>query len=314
MNEIVSLIQPGACLCDFTTFQLGGPCKGLICCESPAQVESALAYFRARKEPFLLMGRGSNLLFSDQGIDAYVVRFLSDKVCVEHDGTDIEVSAGTVLDDLISYTVAQGWAGLVSLSGIPGTVGGAVAGNAGAFGEQMSQSLHSVKIITPQGFKKQVPAQELDFGYRDSLLKRTSDVILSVRLSLSRDDKARLDQERKAILRLRREKHPPYQTIPSAGSFFRNLEPIKEKGKRQSAGLLLEQINAKQMHYGGARVYEKHANIIVKDKDCTARDVYVLSGMMAEKVRQRFDVDLVREVRFVGSFVDSRPRGSALLW
>ncbi len=308
------IIKYNANASKYTTFQLGGPCKGIVTCETPSALEEVLFSFNQKNEKFIVIGRGSNLLFSDKGIDCYVVRFINEKVILNREGNLLEVSAGTMLDHLVEYTVSEGLDGLVALSGIPGTLGGAVVGNAGAFGQQVSDHVLSVEIVKQTGEKKVLSKEALQFSYRNSFLKYSSDIVLNVTLSLSDGIRDDLLKQRREILSLRKEKHPDYKKIPSAGSFFRNIGTLDGKGKRQSAGLLLEQVNAKEMVYGGAAVFKKHANIIIKNPNGKSQDIYELSKIMAQRVSYKFGIDLIREVRFVGKFEGMPDDNSVLFW
>jgi UDP-N-acetylmuramate dehydrogenase len=306
MKSVTQSLQYNAPLAHYTTFQLGGPCKALITAGSPSSAEIIVRHFIKEKQEYLIIGRGSNLLVSDQGVDVFVVRFLHDDLQLQHDGHILEVSAGSFLDDVVAYSVRQGLDGLVSLSGIPGTLGGAIVGNAGAFGQQISDRVVSVRVLTGTGAVQEVFADQIGFRYRYSAFKEKHDMILTVKLFLSSGDTKALAQEREKILQWRQDKHPSYHEMPCAGSFFRNIESPAGRGKRQSAGRLLEQVQARSMRCGGARVYDKHANIIIKCDGCTAADVFALSRMMADKVKHKFDVELVKEVCLIGSFPPSK--------
>jgi UDP-N-acetylmuramate dehydrogenase len=205
-----------------------------------------------------------------------------------------------MLDDLAAFAVAQGLEGLVCCTGIPGTVGGAIAGNAGAFGEQIGDRLVSVDLLDRKGGLRTVKPEELGFAYRRSRLQETSDVVVSARLQLGSADRDALARRRREILEIRASKHPDWHATPTAGSFFKNIEPTSKAERRQAAGWFLEQAGAKELRIGGARVYEKHANIIIADAGCKASDVLALSQMMAKSVREKFGFDLQREVRLVG--------------
>ncbi len=296
----------GALLRDYTTFRLGGPCPLLVDCKTAAQVQAVVRKLLARHEDFLLIGGGSNLVVSDDGLDRIVVRYAAETPQVSHTGDVIEVSGGTSLDDLAAYSVAEGLAGLVKTSGIPGTVGGAIAGNAGAFGWQMGDGLISVTLMDRAGTIRRVTPADIGFSYRDSGIKHTGDIVLSAELQLAHGDRDALHEEREEIMALRRQKHPNLDHDCCAGSFFRNIEPTSKAARRQAAGYFLEQAGAKEMRVGGAGVFPKHANIIVKaDASCTAQDVCDLQARMAAAVKAMFDLDLTREVRLLGRFESS---------
>jgi UDP-N-acetylmuramate dehydrogenase len=214
------------------------------------------------------------------------------------------VSGATLLDHLARWAVGAGLEGVNMCSGIPGTVGGAVIGNAGAFGRQIGDVLESVLLMDPQGTVSRCPAQDLELAYRRTRLQAGGEVVLSARLRLVPGDAVRLQTEREEILALRREKHPDWHREPCIGSIFRNIEPTSKAGRRQAAGWFLEQAGVKDMRVGGAFIYPKHANIIVRDPQGTASDVHDLSLRMAEAVQTRFGLRLEREVRFLGDFSD----------
>ena len=291
----------GAPLSSCGTFRLGGPCRRLYDCATPDDVAEAARDLRAAGDPFVLIGGGSNLLFSDHGYRGDVIRFATAADPRPTDG-GLRVAAGCDLDDLVAATVESGLDGLVACSGIPGTVGGAVVGNAGAWGKQIGDVLAAAELLGPGGTRRWARAEELGFAYRDSRLKRSGDIVLTVEFRLPPGDRSILRARRDEILALRRDKHPDPATEPCIGSVFRNIEPSSAAGRRRAAGWFLEQAGAKALRVGGARIYEKHANIIVAGPGCTAQDVHDLSLRMRAAVRERFGMELRREVRFLGKF------------
>ncbi|HAL92284.1 MAG TPA: UDP-N-acetylenolpyruvoylglucosamine reductase [Verrucomicrobia bacterium] len=245
-------------------------------------------------------GRGANLLVADAGIPEAVLRISSNLPdCRREDGT-IGVSAGTALDELSRFAADEGLAGLGFASGIPGTVGGGICGNAGAFGSALGDVLDRVEVLTRAGEKKSISRAELDFGYRGSSLPQTGDVVVRAWFRATAGDRAKLVAEREEILAKRREKHPDWRVLPTAGSFFKNLPPETAGGHRRAAGKYLEQAGAKAMREGGAYVFEKHANIVIAGPGATARDVARLTARMAVTVREKFGFELEPEVRFWG--------------
>lgn len=292
-----------AVLRQYTTFRLGGPCPLLVHCPTPAAVTQAVRLLADAGQPFLLIGGGSNLLVADAGLDRIVLRYVSKQPGIARDGARLRVTGGTAMDALALYAVARGFGGLVNASGIPGTVGGAIAGNAGAFGWQIADCLESVMLLDASGRQRDAAPGEIGFSYRDSGLKRSGEIVLSAVLAPPAGEPAALRAERERILKLRAEKHPDLKTYCSAGSFFRNLEPTSKAERRQAAGFFLEQAGAKQLRVGGAGLFPKHANIIIKvADDCQAQDVYELSRRMQAAVKEKFGFDLIREVQLVGDF------------
>ncbi len=302
-------------LAKVTTFALGGKCSYLICCQSPLDLKRAIGFLRDHNCSFIVIGEGSNLLVSDKGTDCVVVRFLSRQPIICYEKTAIDVSASTRLDDLALFASTNSLEGLNFTSGIPGTVGGAIVGNAGAFGKQISDCLLSVKVLNQDGKEKEMTKNALRFGYRDSIFKSSSDAnfILSARFLLNPKEKKELDKERREILEERVNKHPDYKKIPCAGSFFKNIIS-DSSNKREAAGWFLDQVNGKEMTSGGAGVFKEHANILIKkNENCTAQDVFDLAGRLSSAVNKRFGISLAREVRYLGKF-ENTEESNTLLW
>jgi UDP-N-acetylmuramate dehydrogenase len=295
-------VQHDVRMCDFTTFKLGGRCPTLIDCPSASVLCETAAVLAERKIEFIVIGQGSNLLVSDSGIETVVLRYCSEKHDIEVDGCRIRVSGNTILDDLPRIAIEYGVGDVSFCSGIPGTVGGAIAGNAGAFGQQIGDVVESVRLMNRSGAIECVSADELAFEYRSSILKETGAVVLDTVLKVKPCDRETMQKERERILELRRTKHPDWKVTPCAGSVFRNVEPTSAAERRQAAGWFLEQAGAKDLRVGGARLYEKHANIIVAEPEATASDVFHLSEQMVTVVRDMFGFELVREIKLLGEF------------
>jgi UDP-N-acetylmuramate dehydrogenase len=292
-----------ALMSDYTTFGLGGPCRWLIDCPNAAVLTAAAQGLAAAGQEFLVIGQGSNLLVSDGGVDRIVLRFCSDGApdVVFEEGR-VRVSGDTLLDDLARLAIDHGVGDVSFCSGIPGTVGGAIAGNAGAFGRQIGDVVDSVRVMDPAGRIRDLSGAELEFEYRSSALKQSGAVVLEAELSLTPYDILTMRKERERILQLRRSKHPDWRATPCAGSVFRNIEPTSAAERRQAAGWFLEQAGAKDFCEGGAHLFEKHANIIVAGPEATALDVFVLSERMISAVRAKFGFELSREIRLIGAF------------
>lgn len=301
-------------LSDITTFRLGGACTTLLTCRTPDQLQKAIQSCRDENIEFILIGGGSNLVVSDSGTDCHVIRYVSEVPLIERQENDIIVSASTSLDALAKYAAENGLEGLNCTTGIPGTVGGAIVGNAGAFGKQIGDVLKYISVIDPKGVKKDIQGKDLGFTYRHSILKNTGDIVVSACLNVSVGNKDSLLREREDILSIRHSKHPDLNTTPCAGSFFRNVEPTSSAGKRQAAGWFLDQAGGKNLARGGAAIFPKHANIIVKSENCSSQNVFELSGLMARLVKDKFDLDLIREVRFVGKFDGMPSNVTNVIW
>lgn len=301
LPSTVSVVRH-AHLRDYTTFKLGGACPVLIDCPDADSLAATAERLSAADVKFVVIGQGSNLLVSDAGLDVVVLRYCTEEPDVMFNGTRIRVSGSTLLDDLARLSIGQGVGDLSFCSGIPGTVGGAIAGNAGAFGRQIGDVVESVNLLALDGSCREVKGSELGFAYRSSILKQTGAVVLHAFLKLEACDIPTMEAERERIMELRRTKHPDWRTTPCAGSVFRNVEPTSAAERRQAAGWFLEEAGAKDFRVGGAHLFEKHANIIVAEPEATAQDVFELSEQMAAAVRERFGFGLVREIKLLGEF------------
>jgi len=307
-------IKPDAPLSAYTTFQLGGPCASLIECATPEELIQIVQQLKKEKTPFLLIGGGSNLVISDHGLDTTVIRYLSITPLIERNDNDITVAASTILDDLALFCVDEGLEGLNYTTGIPGTVGGAVVGNAGAWGKQVGDVLKSALIIDEQSKTKTVGPDYFSFSYRHSRLKETDEIVVAATFALAPGDPVALAQERAEILKKRAEKHPDLSTQPCAGSFFRNVEPTSKAERRQASGWFLEEAGGKNLKAGGAYIFDKHANIIIKGPGACAQDVHDLHLKMIEVVKEKFGLQLIREVRFVGKFSNTPQANQEGFW
>ncbi len=305
---------PNALLSDFTTFKLGGPCRYLIECDTVASLQNTIKELLQTKTPYILIGGGSNIVAADNGIDAVVIRYVSQTPLITRNQNDLIISGSTYLDHAAIFSVDEGLDGLTFTSGIPGTVGGAVLGNAGAWGKQVGDILKSALIIDADGNIKEVGPDYFGFAYRHSRLKDTHDIIAQVTFTLKAGDPLTLSLERADILKKRSDKHPNLNTHPCAGSFFRNIEPTSKAEKRQATGWFLEQAGGKDLRVGGAYIFDKHANIIVKDTNGTANDVYHLHSKMIQIVQDKFGFTIAREVRFLGKLDAAKESKAHWFW
>ncbi len=296
-------VVQGAKLSDYTTFKLGGACPALVDCPDAHSLAETVKLLHDQSIGFLVVGQGSNLLVADAGIEPVVLRYCAeDAPDVRLDDGHVHVSGNTLLDDLVRLTIGHGVGDLSFCSGIPGTVGGAVAGNAGAFGRQIGDVVESVQLLDGSGWTREVAVDELGFGYRSSILKQTGGIVLSAVLQLRPEGIQTMEKERERIMDLRRTKHPDWRAMPCAGSVFRNIEPTSSAERRQAAGWFLEETGAKDFRVGGAHLFEKHANIIIADAGASARDVFELTEKMIAAVQEKFGFELKREVKLLGNF------------
>lgn len=287
-------------LTDYTTFRLGGACRELATVVDAEAAKERIRGWNAAGIPWRTMGGGSNLLVADEGIPEAVLRVFSGLPDCRREEGVLSASAGTALDALARFAAEEGASGLGFAAGIPGTVGGGIVGNAGAFGASLGDVLDRVEVLTREGEKKTVPRAALEFGYRRSSLQQTGDVVLRAWFRIGAGDRSALRAEREKILAARRTKHPDWRAQPTAGSFFKNLPAEVAGGPRRAAGKFLDAAGAKAMRAGGAYVFEQHANIVIAGPGAKARDVAKLSARMAAAVKQMFGLDLEPEVRYWG--------------
>ena len=298
-------VQENAPLARYTRFEVGGPARVL----ADASTESALIEaLREIREPYMVMGGGTNVVAADEGYPGVVLRYTNSSI--EFHGDTVRVAAGAVLQDLVDASIAHGLKGLETMTGIPGWVGGAVYGNAGAYGHSIHERVSSVRYLEGECVHE-IGNAACEFAYRESIFKRRKDwIVLSATLQLESADAAELRATASGILKIRNEKYPP--TMRCAGSIFKNLlwadlsETVRaqvpaaviREGKVPSA-YFLEQAGAKGLERGGVRVADYHANLIYNEGGGTAQQVRELIADLKRRVRERFGLDLEEEVQYV---------------
>jgi UDP-N-acetylmuramate dehydrogenase len=298
-----------------TTFRIGGPADFFCRARSPEQLLAALRAGHELGLPVYLVGGGSNLLVADDGLRGVVVHNACD--AVEFDGGEARVGCGADFHEFIEQCRDRSLAGLEFAAGIPGSIGGAIYGNAGCYGKDIGARVIECTHATLDGAVVETrPATWYEFAYRDSRLKRDPRVLISCRLRLDPGDRAAIQREIAEKLEIRRVKHPQWRIEPTAGSYFKNLPPdwqmpgakLSPGTQRVAAGQLLDECGCRGLRVGDALVFAKHANIIVNAGRATARDVLALAEIMKTRVRERFGVTLEEEVMFLGE----RPPAAAL--
>jgi UDP-N-acetylmuramate dehydrogenase len=290
-----------------TTFRIGGPTDFYFAARTPDELTTALRVSHEIGLPTFLLGGGSNLLVSDDGFRGLVVRNAIEQI--EFDGSAAHVGCGADFLDLIYQCRDRELAGLEFAAGIPGSVGGALYGNAGCYGQDIGQFTIECTIATPDGSKVETkPATWFQFAYRDSRLKREPRILLSCLLQFRRGSRGEIQKVIDEKLEIRRVKHPQWRIEPTAGSYFKNLPPdwrmpgakLSPGTHRVAAGQLLDEVGCRGLRVGDAMVFPKHANIIVNAGRATAREVLELAEIMKSRVRERFGVELEEEVMFLG--------------
>ena len=295
-NEVVE----DAPLSAHTSFRIGGPAALFVRADRVEQVAAALAFAHAQGIPALVVGAGTNLLVSDGGFDGLALRPEIGGVSIGEGGRSVTVGAGVATAALVERLIAEGLAGLEFAAGLPGTIGGAIAGNAGCFGGAFGDRLIAATLIEADGTIVELGDPSwFAFDYRCSRVANTGAVVARATFEVEPGDRLHLEEIAAQRVATRRQKHPA-AGVRTAGSYFKNLPPEAPGGLRRAAGALLDQVGAKAMRVGDAVVFERHANIIVNAGSASARDVLALAEKMRAAVRDRFGVLLEPEIRFVG--------------
>lgn len=301
----------------YTRFGIGGPADVLVEARSEESFAEALEVARSSGGPFGVIGSGTNLIVSDRGFDGIILRLTAD--AIDRQGSVIRAQAGAELQALVDYSIGHGLRGLETMTGIPGSVGAAVYGNAGAYGHSINERVAHVRFLDGRSVRS-FDAAECQFHYRESIFKRNKDwIILSVELAMTPAESGELRKTADEIFQIRLAKYP--LDMKCAGSIFKNLilaelpesvrqhipDRVVREGKAPSA-YFLEQVGAKGMRRGGIQVADYHANLIYNSGGGSARELCELIGELKQRVRERFGFDLEEEVQYVGF---SPPTGSS---
>ena len=293
-RELGCTVTENAPMAQATTFRIGGPADLLIDLPAAAAAQ-VIALCRRENIPTLFIGNGSNLLVGDKGIRGAVLRLTAEEPTLQPELGEgvLYAPAGMQLKDLCRFARDHSLTGLEFAFGIPGTVGGAVYMNAGAYGGEMSQVVKLAHCVTPEGETGMLTADELELGYRHSALMDKGYIVTGVTLQLQAGDYDTIAATMKDLMGRRREKQP--LEYPSAGSFFKR--PVG-----YYAGALVEQTGLKGFRVGDAQVSEKHAGFVVNRGSATAAQMLELCRQVQEKVYEAHGVRLEPEVRFIGEF------------
>lgn len=282
-----------------TTFRIGGPADILVCPETDSSLIEGIQLCRSRKVPFYIIGNGSNLLVGDKGFRGVIFKICKNMnaVTMEESDTDrklyVKSGAGAMLAKLAKEVSAAGYTGFEFATGIPGTLGGAVAMNAGAYGGEMKQIIRSARIVDPSGDIRELALDELELGYRKSRIQAEHLIVLSVSMEFQKGDVQAILQKVDELSQQRKEKQP--LEYPSAGSTFKRPEGY-------FAGKLIQDAGLKGYRIGDAMVSDKHSGFVVNVGEATAVQVRQLMHDVDEKVYEQFHVHLEPEVRCIGEF------------
>lgn len=304
------MIYENVLFSSLTTLRIGGPIRYLVAAAGVDDIFQSIEKAKDENLPWIVIGGGSNLLVSDTGFNGYVIQNLIHSI--ENKDGFIEVGSGIDLQQLVGYTVGHGISGFEKLIGIPGTVGGAVYGNAGAYGQGISDKIEWVEVLElKSGKTKKLKKEECGFVYRESIFRETHDIILKVGFSTARGDIQQLSSRSREIIAMRMQKYPPGISCP--GSFFKNVEADKLSPEvlknipadkimhgKIPAGWLLEKVGAKGASRGGVEIAQWHGNLFMNIGRGTASDFIELAREYKQKVLEKFGIELAPEVQLVG--------------
>lgn len=307
-------IKENISLSKYTTFKIGGVARFFVEVKKEKDIISALEYAKEKKLKFFILGGGSNVLFGDDGFDGLVIKIQATNYKLQ--ANKIHCDAGLSLSEAVKISLENSLIGLEWAAGIPGSVGGAIRGNAGAFGGSMADLIQNIKILKiGKNGKTQIINYKLDdcdFSYRSSIFKKNENlIILSAVFKLIKGDKKEIDSKIKEVIEKRKEKQP--KGLGSAGSFYKNpivknqdliREFKKEKGYgiyegRIPAGWIIEKAGIKGKRIGNIMVSEKNANFIVNLGGGKAEEIMMLNSIIKQKVKSSFGIQLEEEVKIV---------------
>lgn len=299
-------IKNNVSLSSLSTFNIGGNAKQFIRVRNPDELLEIVQWAKENNKEYKVFAGGSNVVFPDEGLACLVIQVLGGKMAINEN--KIISDAGVLLMDVINELIKYGLSGLESLSGIPGTIGGAVVGNAGAYGHSISEVVEKVEIW--DGEKKfWMDNSECNFSYRESIFKKKPYLILRVVCKFENGEAEKLKTISQDIIKLREKKYKPGLKCP--GSFFKNvlIKNIEEKSfslfdnskiidGKIPAGYLLSDVGARGMKVGGIQIADFHGNLFINTGDGTAKDVKELSSILKTKVKEKFGIELEEEVRY----------------
>lgn len=277
-----------------TSLRIGGPADVFVIPQDPLSLRNLQVNFKKMQIPYFPLGGGTNILVKDGGIEGVVISFKSFKrievIREDNKYVDLSVEAGTPLQGLVNFSKWNGYSGIEGLTGIPGTVGGAVCGNAGAFGYEMKAVLISVWMIDAEGRLERFKAEDIDFGYRRSGIS-PAELLLSAEIRLMKDKKEDVSARVDSFLKEKRKRQPI--SAPSAGCVFKNPDGL-------SAGKLIDEAGCKGMRIGDVEVSNLHANFFINKGEAKASDFIRLMENVALRVKEKFGIVLEPEIRIIG--------------
>ncbi|MCC8162127.1 MAG: UDP-N-acetylmuramate dehydrogenase [Lachnospiraceae bacterium] len=274
-----------------TTFRVGGPARYLVEPQSVAELRAVIALCHAQKTPWYIVGNGSNLLVSDEGYDGVVIHLFRNMSAMRAEGTRLMLQTGVQTVRAAKFALEHSLTGLEFASGIPGTIGGAMVMNAGAYGGEMKDVVRRVRVLLPDGTEQDYSGEEMQFGYRRSRVAAEGGIVLEEELELAQGDAESIRARMEELKQKRLAKQP--LEYPSAGSTFKRPEGY-------FAGKLIEEAQLRGFRVGGAQVSEKHCGFVINRGDATASQIWELIGEVQRRVYEQSGVRLEPEVKLLG--------------
>lgn len=298
LNKLKSILNENCIYVDepmkkHTTFRVGGNADFFVTPKTKDEVRAVISLCKEEKIPYYILGNGSNLLVGDKGYRGVIIQIYKEMNAIEVNGEAIKVQAGALLSRVGASALEAELSGFEFASGIPGTMGGAVVMNAGAYGGEMKDIIKTVTVLTPDGEELVLGNEELELGYRTSIIAKKGYIVLEAVVSLEKGNreaiKARMDE-----LKVQRTTKQPLE-YPSVGSTFKRPEG-------HFAGKLIQDAGLRGFQVGGAQVSEKHCGFVINKDNATAADVLELMRQVSAIVKEKFGVDLEPEVKRLGEF------------
>lgn len=292
--ENIHISEPMSC---HTTFRVGGKADCMIEVENTEQLQGILHYLGLIQIPYIVLGNGSNVIVSDEGYEGIVIQIGNKMSHILVEGEYIRVQAGALLSQVAHIAWEHGLTGMEFASGIPGTVGGGVVMNAGAYGGEMSQIVQSVTVLSRDGEELILDNESMEFAYRYSTIKEHPFIVTEVVFRLEKGEADLIKSQMDELSLKRREKQP--LEYPSAGSTFKRPEG-------HFAGELIMNAGLRGFQIGGARVSDKHCGFVVNAGNATAADVKEIVDRVHDCVKEKFGVELEPEIIFLGNFNEEK--------
>ncbi len=277
----------------YTTFRVGGEAECIVIVKREEELAKLIPYLNQIEQEYFILGNGSNLLVGDKGYGGIIIKMgkAMEEVCAE--GTLVTAKAGALLSKVASVARMNNLSGIEFAAGIPGSIGGAIVMNAGAYGGEMKQIVEAVRVMDRDGQIMTLDNDTMEFGYRTSIIKNRPFIVLEVTLRLAAGDKEQIGAKMEELASLRKSKQP--LEYPSAGSTFKRPEGYY-------AGKLIMDAGLRGYRIGGAQVSEKHCGFVVNTGNAAAADIREVIEEVQERVKEKFHVTLEPEVIFLGDF------------